>query len=306
LPGERPRRDDDVTGSAEQEAAHRRGALGAARGAARELANLARELGRIPRERRLARPRPPAEGLVLDLGGGHDPFPRSDAVVDKYVDDDFERGSPIPRDRPLIVADGQALPFRDGSVAYLIASHVLEHATDPAAFAAELSRVARAGFVQVPSALAERSFGWPFHPWLIEREGDILHFSPKHGAGDEWEGMHRVYAESPLLRMAVFARRSDFHHTIHWTGQLRVAVHGTSRAAETASYDTERTLAALRRSPAARLPESLSGALCCPVCSGALALSAGRLECGGCGRAYPVAGNAPVLLAEAAESVVAR
>jgi uncharacterized protein YbaR (Trm112 family) len=299
-----PSTSEGPAGSAPQEAAHDRGALGAARGAARELAALARELARIPRERRLARPDPPAEGLVIDLGGGHDPFPRSDAVVDKYVDDDFERGSPIPRDRPLVVADGEALPFRDGSIAYLIASHVLEHATDPAAFAAELSRVAGAGFVQVPSALAERSFGWPFHPWLIERDGDTLRFAPKRDDG--WEGMHDLYAESPLLRMAVFARRSSFHHTVHWTGRLQVVVHGASRAAETASYDTERTLAALRRSPAAPVPERLAGALCCPVCAGALAASADRLECTSCGRAYPVAGNAPVLLAEAAESVVAR
>jgi hypothetical protein len=284
--------------------AHAGGARRALRGALREARGLAEELGRLPAERRLARPEPPATGLVLDLGGGHDPFPRSDAVVDKYVADDFERGGALVRDRPLIVADGQALPFADGSVAYVIAAHVLEHATDPDAFAAELSRVADAGFVQVPTAVGERSMGWPFHPWLVEREGDTLVFAPKHDGGPEWEGLHGLYESSPLFRMMFFARRSTFHHSVHWRGRLSVRVEGASRAQQSAQFDVAQTTQALRSAPAPPLTAELRAALRCPRCGSALEDDEPTLQCVGCRRSYPVEGNVPLLLEEAAAPFV--
>lgn len=92
-------------------------------------------------------PAPPDTGLVLEVGGGQAPHPRSDVVVEKYVVDDFERpaGALLDLSKPMIVADGERLSFADGSFVYSIASHVLEHATDPVVFAGELRRVSRAG-----------------------------------------------------------------------------------------------------------------------------------------------------------------
>ena len=214
--------------------------------------------------------------------------------------DDFERGYPLSRAKPLIVADGQALPFKDGALSYLIASHVLEHATDPERFAAELSRVARAGFVQVPSALSERVFGWPFHPWLIEREGDVLLFSPKPSV-DPSAGapMHELYRDSPLFRIFWVAHRSAFHHSLHWQDRVAVRVSGPSSAAETAELDVERTIAELRRTPTPPLSPELRDALVCPLCRGGLRSSAGMLECESCGRVYPTVDSVPLLLEEA-------
>jgi hypothetical protein len=284
--------------------AHAGGARRALGGAMREARGLAEELGRLPAERRLARPDPPAAGLVLDLGGGHDPFPRSDAVVDKYVADDFERGGALARDRPLIVADGQALPFADGSIAYVIAAHVLEHATDPEGFAAELSRVSDAGFVQVPTSVGERAMGWPFHPWLVKREGDTLVFAPKNAVGSDWEGLHGLYDHSALFRLMFFARRSTFHHSIHWRGRLSVRVEGISRAQQTAEFDVQQTTEALRSAPAPPLTPELRAALRCPHCGSALQDGPATLRCGGCRRSYPVEGNVPLLIEEAAGAFV--
>jgi uncharacterized protein YbaR (Trm112 family) len=291
--------------SASRLRAHAGGARRALRGGLREARGLTEELARLPAERRLARPDPPTTGLVIDLGGGHDPFPRSDAVVDKYVADDFERGGAIARDRPLIVADGQALPFSDGSIAYVIAAHVLEHATDPKGFAAEMSRVAEAGFVQVPSSVGERTMGWPFHPWLVEREGDTLVFAPKSAASADWEGLHGLYDRSALFRLMFFAHRSTFHHSVHWRGRLAVEVEGPSQAQRTAEFDLERSTEALRVSPAPPLTRELRAALCCPLCGTALRDVSGALQCDGCGRSYPVEGNVPLLLEAAAGSFAA-
>jgi hypothetical protein len=272
---------------------------------ARSLLGLSQEAGRSLRAlRRNAvhhSPAPPASGLVLDVGSGQAAHPCSDLVVDKYVADDFERGSALDLRKPLVVADGHALPFATDAFAYVIASHVLEHATDPALFAGELSRIAAAGFVQVPAREAELTFGWPFHPWLIDLEDDVLVFHPRGDAhAPVGELLHDVYADSALFRVWFGANRGIWHHSVHWTGSLAVRVAGTSQAPQTATLDVEHTLQAVPRM-GARGPEGPArDALRCPHDQGRLRASGERLSCEQCDRSYPVAASVPVLLAEAA------
>lgn len=272
---------------------------------------LAREVRAIRAESRRHRPRPPARGLVLEVGGGQSPHPRADVVVDKYVVDSFERAAETPLDlsKPLVVADGHRLPLADSSFDYAVAQHVLEHATDPEAFAGELSRVAGAGFVQVPSRLSELTFGWPYHPWLIDLDGGELVFAPKEAmgapCGDEF---HAAFAASPLMRLWWGAHRSAWHHSVEWRGELRVRVDGASIAERTASFDIEATAAALAASAGGEglppLPARVRDALRCPACRGELRWFADVTACAGCGRDYPVVGPVPLLLEEVAGAAV--
>jgi uncharacterized protein YbaR (Trm112 family) len=265
-----------------------------------------RELARVPGQNASHRPRPPAEGFVLDVGGGQSAHPRADVVVDKYVVDDFERTGALDLSKPLIVADGHRLPFTDATFSYVIAMHVLEHATDPVRFAAELSRVAAAGFVQVPSREAELTFGWPYHPWTIDRNGDSLAFTPK---GDRRAPVgslfHESYAQSALMRLWWAAYRSRWHHSIEWRGALVARVDGDSAAEQTASLDVERTISTLatlrERDKLQPLPRKLVERLSCPWCHGTLALEGDRATCSECERSYPVVGSVPVLLVEAVD-----
>jgi uncharacterized protein YbaR (Trm112 family) len=264
--------------------------------------------------RNLARhsPRPPDTGLVVDVGGGQAADPRADVVVEKYLADDFERSAArtVDLSRPLVVADGHALPFADGSYAYAIASHVVEHATDPVGFAAELSRVARRGFVQVPSRESEVTFGWDFHPWLIDRDGDTLVF---HGRGDAvaplGDVFHAAMRDSPLFRLWFAEQRDVWHHSVHWSGRLDVRVEGGSEARGTATFDLDATVAELRRlvaagrvtGPGAAVQDTLR----CPADRGVLTRETDELACGSCGRRYPVVGDVPLLLEEAARPAAA-
>lgn len=260
--------------------------------------------------RNLARhsPHPPDGALVVDVGGGQAADPRAAVVVEKYLADDFERASErgVDLSRPLVVADGHALPFADQAFGYAIASHVVEHATDPVAFAAELARVAPRGFVQVPSRESELTFGWAFHPWLIDRDGDTLVF---HRRGDAQapagEVFHAAMRDSELFRLWFGQQRDVWHHSVHWTGRLPVRVEGASQALRTADFDLDATVAELERLVAdgrVRGPsEAVQALLRCPLDRGALTRERDAVRCSACAVRFPLVGDVPLLLAEAAE-----
>lgn len=273
--------------------------------AARTILRALRETARIPGEARRHRPSPPAEGIVVEIGGGQSPHPRADLVIDRYVVDDFEREGAISLAKPLVVGDGHRLPLRDHAAAYVLTLHVLEHATDPAQFAAEVSRVARSGFAQVPSREAELTYGWPFHPWLIDDREGTLAFEPKGALRAPLSSLfHSDFAASTLHRIWWSAHRSRWLHSVEWRERLEVRVVGTSVAETTAHLDVPATVDALDGFAARGLLRPLSAELrallACPACRSPLRFEERRALCTGCDREFPVAGGVPILLVEAA------
>ena len=278
-----------------------------ARIALRTLADGAQELRLYARERNRHRPRPPADGLVLEVGAGHTPHPRTDLSIEKYLADDFERGYAASFAKPLIVGDGHALPLADDCAAYVVASHVLEHATDPERFASELQRVADAGFVQLPSRLAELTFGWPFHPWLVDLypDGTLVFHDRGDARAPAGDIFHRSFEHSPLMRLWWNAHRSDWHHTVEWRGELKVRkAAGDSLAEHTAQFDLDATEAVLRdaadRGAIPVLPDTVWELLRCPTDRATLSREDEALVCSTCARRYPVVAGVPILVSEAA------
>ena len=108
-----------------------------------------------------------ADDFVLEIGSGHNPKTRADVLCDKFIEDDEQRGGRIVADRPMVEADGQFLPFADGAFDYVICSHVLEHVEDPRQLIAELMRVAKRGYIETPSEIGERIYGWHYHNWVV-------------------------------------------------------------------------------------------------------------------------------------------
>ena len=124
------------------------------------------------------------DDVVLDVGGALQPFARADWVVDLVPYDERgtlgRQGSGPERFGPdtwLVrdVCDREPLPFADGSIDFAICSHTLEDVRDPVWICAELARVARAGYVEVPSRLEEQAWGvagpwvgWSHHHWLVD------------------------------------------------------------------------------------------------------------------------------------------
>jgi len=164
--------------------------------------------------------------LVLEIGSGNNPNPRSDVLCDRYLRDNRERagGFSIVIDRPFVVCDGYRLPFADKAFDYVICSHVFEHMDDPIAFAREVTRVAKAGSIEVPSAISERVFGRGFHHWYGELDKGILAFTRKR-EGEQFSGFfHRMIARSIWFRRFFEDHENVFYLRTEWNDRSPMSI----------------------------------------------------------------------------------
>lgn len=171
---------------------------------------------------------PPATGLVLEIGSGDNPNPRSNVLVDRFLSDNTERGGDLVRDRPLVVADAHHLPFKDGAFSYTICSHILEHMDDPLQFASELQRVSKAGYIQSPSEIAERLFHWSFHRWYVNLVGDTLVLHPREPQEPLGDLFDYLYEYNPAYFFFQRSMPELFWAEREWHGTLQVEVRDRS------------------------------------------------------------------------------
>jgi len=178
------------------------------------------------------------DALVLDVGGWADPFRRADWVIDimpyetrgLYQREGWAPASPererfsretwIQRD----VCDRDPYPFGDDEVDFVICSHTLEDLRDPIWVCSELCRIAKAGYIEVPSRLEEQSWGvkgpfagWSHHRWLIEIANGQIEFVAKphelHSVEDHhfpagfWNGLSAEERVQTFLWEGRFAYR---------------------------------------------------------------------------------------------------
>jgi SAM-dependent methyltransferase len=134
--------------------------------------------------------------VVLDIGGWGRPFNRADWVMDAMPyesrglygsdgpgEERFSADTWIERD----ICAREPYPFEDGAIDFVVCSHTLEDVRDPLWVCSEMIRIARAGYIEVPSRLEEQSYGfqgpwvgWGHHRWLIDIGDGRIDFVFKH------------------------------------------------------------------------------------------------------------------------------
>jgi len=136
------------------------------------------------------------DDVVLDIGGWGRPFTRADWVMDLMP---YETRGQFGRDGPpperftretwieRDICDREPYPFDDKQLDFVVCSHTLEDVRDPVWVCAEMVRIAKAGYIEVPSRLEEQSYGfqgpwvgWGHHHWLVDMGDDRIEFVFKH------------------------------------------------------------------------------------------------------------------------------
>lgn len=132
-------------------------------------------------------------GAILDVGSGAFPNRAADFLFDGELTDDVHRhGEALVIDRPLVVGRAEQMPFRDQGVLFAIASHIAEHVEDPDSFCQELKRIARSGYIETPSPLADILMDESYHLWRVKRRDGVLVFTRKKQRGPLAERLGRV------------------------------------------------------------------------------------------------------------------
>ncbi len=117
----------------------------------------------------------PERARVLDVGSGAFPNERADVLCERDL---VRPGKRAVVDRALVVADGQALPFRTDAFDFVVASHLAEHVDDPDRFCLELARISRAGYIETPSPAFEWAVPTANHRWRVSADRSGLEFRP--------------------------------------------------------------------------------------------------------------------------------
>jgi len=162
-----------------------------------------------------------ANDVVLDIGGWAQPFRRANFVMDALPyetrgfyanlgmpdhtggdEEHFSKDTWIQRD----ICSRDLFPFKDKSVDYVICSHVLEDIRDPLWVCAEMIRIAKRGYIEMPSRIAEsivdrkwKIVGASHHRWLVTIVENKMNFEMKYHLIHK-KGMHLPHQTLGLLK----------------------------------------------------------------------------------------------------------
>lgn len=144
--------------------------------------------------------------VIGDFGCGHFANRHANVLVDFGQSDDVQRGGfkVAAGTKGLTFHDLNLnqfpYPFKEKEFDFLICSHVLEHLDDPVRVCAEFSRIAKAGYIEVPSYSVD----------LFIRNNDVIHkwlCAPGAGSGSLLFTDRKAFLKAhPPVELNIFLR----------------------------------------------------------------------------------------------------
>ena len=260
------------------------------------------------------------EALVLEVGSGNNPYPRSNVLLDAYEDTPHRGWTPLVNDRPTILGFVEKLPFKDKAFDFVIASHVLEHSPDPGKFLAELSRVAKGGYIEVPDAFTERVNPFRNHRLEITLRKDTLLISKKPFwiVDQELIDLYEDRAKPVFVKQCITSHPFEFHVRFYWQNNIKsevinpdtdagwpdppprcIANTATNWLSALRNRSREVVLMLLRQLLSQRDRNrtiDIMDLLQCPICDCAdLTRKSDHITCDRCNSSYPLSNGIPVM-----------
>lgn len=160
-------------------------------------------------------------GLVLDVGSGGTPYPRSDVLLDRLTGADHRCGDSMMIDRVAVFGDAQKMPFKNKSFDFIVASHILEHMAEPEKFLNELQRVGKAGYIETPNAIFERLRPYNIHCLEVMKVDGVLHIHKKSKpVEDSFLGVLEFLDRDSKWSHLFFERLDLFHVRLFWDEKI--------------------------------------------------------------------------------------
>lgn len=156
------------------------------------------------------------EDKVLDIGSGHMPFPFATHLADYAIEDSRygRAGEPFEHvaGKPVIQCSIEKMPFADREFDFVYCSHVLEHTENPETACRELMRVAKRGYIEMPTKGKDVFFDTARvsrHRWsadILNRCLVLTEYCPEELKGLECDVLGRmVYAPKTEEEKAFYA-----------------------------------------------------------------------------------------------------
>jgi hypothetical protein len=205
---------------------------------------------------------------------------------------------------------------------------VLEHAENPALFLSELMRVGSAGYIETPTEIGERLYGWPYHRWLInlDSSGKLI-LKQKTEEGKFGQLFHYLFSTD-----YAYAEFHDRNHDLfliqyEWFGKIDYEIVEPDRILiDLSSRESVKRLIGRRTKPGIsesmknlipdwlrqgiksimvkgkgrhrRTLQDIKSIIICPVCKGQVQWHDEFISCQNCSREYPIKDGIPFLLRE--------
>jgi SAM-dependent methyltransferase len=168
----------------------------------------------------------PSNAMVLEVGSGGNPYPRSNVLVDAYEETRERHWDALIHDRPTVLSFAENLPFKDKAFDYVIAAHVLEHTPHPEKFLAELQRVARAGFIETPDAFMEQINPYKDHRLevTVRDEGLVIRKKPGWIYDADLVELYEKRAKAIITRETIPRHAAQFHMRYFWKNKIKFTV----------------------------------------------------------------------------------
>jgi hypothetical protein len=168
----------------------------------------------------------PSDALVLEVGSGGNPYPRSNVLLDAYETTRQRHWEELVHDRPTVLSFAENLPFKDKVFDYVIAAHVLEHSPYPEKFLAELQRVAHAGYIETPDAFMERINPYKDHRLevTVRDEGLVIRKKTAWVEDVELLELYEKRAKAIITHETIPRHAAVFHMRYLWDEQIKFTV----------------------------------------------------------------------------------
>jgi hypothetical protein len=118
------------------------------------------------------------------------------------------------------------MPFKDKAFDFVVASHILEHMSDPGKFLKELQRVGKAGYIETPNFIYERLHPYAIHCLEVADVNGVLHIHKKNGPVEDAFVSALEFLRGNEKWARLFHQSPDmFHVRYFWSNSIQYQMH---------------------------------------------------------------------------------